>query len=252
MTEKKPKTKEIRIGAKDLGAMAMPDFCPRCFWIKQKAKPVPFQIFPGIFSTIDSYTRKIVHASFDQTGKPPSWLPILKNAFKYLKVPHWRQFKRVDPATGITVSGVMDDLFECVNGTLIIPDYKTAKFTANQDKLYPMYVGQLNTYAWIQRSLSELPIASLCLIYFQPVTDPPDPPNPQDKRPAWPITKYNPMGFDMAFSAHTLEVEQLPRLVPDLLLQAKKILTEPEPPPSLHGCKDCDNIERLRDMCGWI
>jgi hypothetical protein len=229
--------------------MAMLDFCPRCFWIKQKAKPIPFQIFPGIFSSIDAYTRKIIHASFDNTGKPPAWLPVLKDASKYLKVPHWSKFARADHVTGITVSGVMDDLLECVNGTLIIPDYKTAKFTATQDKLYPMYAGQLNAYAWIQQSLSNSPIASLCLIYFEPMTEFY---GPVDKKGNWPMDKYSPWGFDMGFSAHSVLVEQDPDLIPNLLLQAKQILIEPEPPSPLGGCKDCESVERLRDMCGWI
>ena len=249
MTEKKAKPKGIRIGAKDLGAMAMPEFCPRCFWVKQKAKPMPYQIFPWIFSSIDAYTRKIIHASFDQTGKPPAWLPILKDAFTYLKVPHWSKFARTDLETGITVSGVMDDLFENVNGTLTIPDYKTAKFTANQDKLFPMYTGQLNAYAWIQRPLSPKPIAFLCLIYFEPVTEPR---GPHDVHSKWPLTKYNDVGFDMAFSAHSIIVDQDPDLIPSLLRKAKDILIQPEPPASLQGCKDCDSLERIRDMAGWI
>ncbi len=258
MTEKKakPKEKGIRIGAKDLGSMAMPEFCPRCFWIKQKAKPMPFQIFPGIFSSIDAYTRKVIHAHFDQYGTPPAWLPILQGAFKYLKVPHWRQFARTDQATGITVSGVMDDLFENINGTLTIPDYKTAKFTATQDKLYPMYVGQLNTYAWIQRSLSKKSIGSLCLIYFEPVTTAPAPDVPENflavKGQEWPLNKYISNGFDMAFTAHSLLVEQDLELIPNLLAKAKEILDAPEPPIALEGCKDCDNLERIRDMAGWI
>lgn len=251
MTEKKKKSDQIRIGAKDLGAMAMPEFCPRCFWVKQKAKPMPFQIFPGIFSSIDAYSRKIVHASFDQFGKAPAWLPVLEDAIGYLKVPHWRKFSRTDRATGITVGGVMDDLFQNKNGTLTIPDYKTARFTATQDKLYPMYAGQLNTYAWIQQSLSKQPIALLCLVYFEPVTDSPSG-KAVERLPPWPLEKHTTTGFDMGFSAHTLVIEQDPELVPGLLVKAKEILSKPEPPSSLQGCKDCDNLERIQDMCGWI
>jgi len=38
----------LRISDKNLGALALPDFCPRCFWLKAKAKKLPFQIFTGI------------------------------------------------------------------------------------------------------------------------------------------------------------------------------------------------------------
>jgi hypothetical protein len=43
----------ITISAKNLGAVAMPDFCPRCFWITMHAEGIPYQIFPGIFSSIE-------------------------------------------------------------------------------------------------------------------------------------------------------------------------------------------------------
>ena len=249
MTERKPKPIKpaIRIGAKDLGAINMPGFCPRCFWIKQKAKPMPFQIFPGIFSSIDAYTRKIIHASFDKNGRAPAWLPNFEHAITYLKVPHWSQFVRTDEKTGITISGVMDDLFEQVNGSVIIPDYKTAKFTKTQDALYPMYAAQLNAYAWIQEIMSPRPIGLLCLVYFEPKTK-----APLKDTEFWPLPKYTKFGFDMEFTANTLVVERDPELVPDLLVKAKEILSLPEPPIATDGCKDCESLYRIKDMMGWI
>jgi hypothetical protein len=49
-----------QISAKNLGSLALQDFCPRCFYLKLKLRfKLPFQIFPGIFSSIDSYSKKI-------------------------------------------------------------------------------------------------------------------------------------------------------------------------------------------------
>ena len=62
----------LQISGKDLGALAMRDFCPRCFWIQRRTK-LPWQIFPGIFSSIDSYSKKVVHGQFDKSGMP-GWL----------------------------------------------------------------------------------------------------------------------------------------------------------------------------------
>jgi len=46
---------QLIISAKNLGELAMPDFCPRCFWLKTHAKQLPFQIFPGdLHSSIDA------------------------------------------------------------------------------------------------------------------------------------------------------------------------------------------------------
>ena len=52
---------QLRISAKNLGGLAKPDFYPRCFWLKSRARQLPFQIFPGIFSSIDAYTKRVVH-----------------------------------------------------------------------------------------------------------------------------------------------------------------------------------------------
>ena len=52
----------LRTSAKNLGELALPDSCPRCFWLKLRARQLPFQIFPGIFSSIDAYTKRVAHA----------------------------------------------------------------------------------------------------------------------------------------------------------------------------------------------
>ncbi len=65
---------QIRISAKNLAEVAMPDFCPRCFWVKRKVpKQLPYQIFPGIFSSIDAYSKRVVHSRFDKGQGPPVW-----------------------------------------------------------------------------------------------------------------------------------------------------------------------------------
>ena len=49
---------QIRISAKNLGSLALPDCCKKCFYIKLKLKnKLHWQIFPGIFSSIDSYSK---------------------------------------------------------------------------------------------------------------------------------------------------------------------------------------------------
>ena len=64
----------ITISAKNLGGVAMPGFCPRCFWIQMHAEGIPYQIFPGIFSSIDSYGKRLVHGWFDRHQSAPPWL----------------------------------------------------------------------------------------------------------------------------------------------------------------------------------
>src|ERR1051325_7324150 len=120
----------IRISAKDLGYLALADFCPRCFWIKMHCeKGLPFQIFPGIFSSIDSYTKKVTNCCYQNNSTLPVWFDGFKGLLKPVKVPHHSEFFIIDAANGIRLTGVPDEIFQRLDGSYFIADYKTAKFT---------------------------------------------------------------------------------------------------------------------------
>ena len=87
----------------------MPDFCPRCFWIKLRlGNKLPFQIFPGIFSSIDSYTKSVVHGFVDQHGAFPSWLNELGDLKAYKQPPPSSRFHVHDRKNDIVLTGVPD------------------------------------------------------------------------------------------------------------------------------------------------
>lgn len=221
----------IQISAKVLGQVAMPDFCPRCFYIKLHTKKLPWQLFPGIFSTIDAYTKKIVHAWIDMKAKGSPHFPDFLKDFRvqsYEKAPHWSKFKMETPQ-GITLTGGMDDLWG-VPGGFVIPDYKTAKFTQNADKLLPMYRTQLNGYAKIAEATGIAPVKSIVLIYFEPKTD-----------EGYVATNHHPTHFNMTFKPHVLSLALDVESVDPLLTRAREIYDggDPEPTP---GCKDCDAL----------
>src|SRR2546425_12393327 len=131
---------QLRISGKDLGAVALPDFCKRCFWIQRRATSgLPFQIWPGIFSSIDAYSKHVVHTWFDRHGAPTPWLTGLDGIVGYRKPPHYSKFSTLDPTTNILLTGMPDAVFELKDETLLIADYKTAKFTEAQDELFPVY-----------------------------------------------------------------------------------------------------------------
>ncbi|MBN1644072.1 MAG: hypothetical protein JW856_04575 [Dehalococcoidales bacterium] len=128
----------------------MPDFCPRCFWLKLRMdNKLPFQAFPGIFSSIDSYTKNIVCGWFDNYGSCPPWLKELGDIKGYITPPHHSKFQIVDEDSNVLLTGGPDAVFVKSDGSYIIADYKTARFTPAQDKLLPMYQVQLNSYASI-------------------------------------------------------------------------------------------------------
>jgi hypothetical protein len=228
----------ITISAKDLGVLALPNFCPRCFWIRMHcANKLPFQIFPGIFSSIDSYTKKVTNVHFDRYSKLPSWLEELVELGKPVKVPHYSKFGVLDEEAEVLLRGTPDEILQKDDGSHVILDYKTAKFTKTQDSLLPLYEVQLNAYAHIAARCGFDPISGLALVYMEPQTD-----LTQDQLDS--LVKEK--GFLMAFEGHVLEVALEPdKVIPPLLKEVRAIHDLESPPPGNQGCRDCQLLEGL-------
>ena len=227
----------VRISAKNLGALAMPDFCPRCFWLKLRMEnKLPFQIFPGIFSSIDSYTKNIVIGWFENHGCCPSWLNELGAIKAYVNPPHFSKFLIVDAESNVLLNGGPDAIFVKDDGSYIIADYKTSRFTNTQDSLFPMYKVQLNSYALIAEHHGLKPVTDLALIYMEPQTD---------KETATQDSSSHPKGFSMHFHAGIKKVALEPTKVLPLLAKVREIYDSDGPPGRYSGCKDCDLIEKM-------
>jgi hypothetical protein len=230
-------TGQLLISAKTLAGLAMPDLCPRCFWIQMHVQnKLPYQIFPGIFSSIDSYGKRLVHSWFDRHGSPPPWLAGLGKIRGYRNPPHYSKFSVLDSDTSLVLRGSPDGILVRDDNSHLIVDYKTAKFTAQQDELFPMYEAQLNAYAHIGERAGLSPVSGLALIYTEPVTD---------QRAAGKDANTTGQGFLMEFSAHILPVELKPKLVPKLLRRVREIQDLTHPPESSRGCIDCALLENL-------
>lgn len=229
-------TTSLRISGKNLGSIAMPKFCPRCFWYKIHCHfNLPFQIFPGIFSTIDSYSKEVIHSYFDDHKKLPDWLSGLGEIENYVNPSdlHYSRFNIVYPEASITLSGTPDDIYILKNNTSCIVDYKTAKYTETQDELFPMYEAQINAYAYIANQLGFPKVSSLFLCYTEPKTE--------DK-------KSNEKGFSMEFAAKTLRVEIKPdEYTTKLLKTVRDIYNLKTSPDGINGCKDCNKLNTLFD-----
>ena len=227
---------QLRISAKNLGTVALDGFCPRCFWLHLHSE-IPYQIFPGIFSSIDSYTKKNVHGYFDSQGKPPAWLNIVGDLKGYIPPPTYHKFKFVDEETNILLTGSVDGVFVRGDGSHIIVDYKTAKYTGAQDALYKEYEAQLNGYALIGEKTGMIsPVSALALIYMEPVTD--------DGAAANNINLRQD-GFAMGFKATIHKVTLDTNIIPPLLRKVREIYDLPSLPNGIEGCKDCDAVDQL-------
>ena len=227
----------LRISAKNLGSLALPGFCPRCFWIKtQVENKLPYQIFPGIFSSLDSYGKRLVHGWFDRHNTAPPWLAALGSITGYRNPPHFSKFRVLLEDVSVLVTGTPDGILVRSNDSHLIIDYKTAKFTETQDELLPMYDAQLNTYAFIGERCGFSPVSGLALVYTEPITS--DDATNDDRL----MTED---GFVLGFSAKILPVDLKPDVVPRLAQQARQVFDLDRPPDPAADCKECSLLENL-------
>ena len=139
------------------------------------------------------------------------------------------------------LTGDPDLVCQMTDGSLVILDYKTAKFTAGQDELLPIYETQLNAYAWLAEKLGMGKISTLGLIYFEPLTD----------IATECIDDFaDDAGFLMKFSAKVLPLDLRLDRIPPLLHQVRTVFDLPTPPIGLAGCRDCKLLDVVMKTVG--
>ena len=209
-----------------------------------RVKPLPWQGFPGIFSSIDRYTKQVVVGHLQREGRLPSWLaPAFYTdegeVVEHLDPPHWSRFKATDKTTGVTLRGEADAVFRLADGACVIVDYKTSRYNPDNRSQRRVYRAQLNAYAWIAQRLDFPPVSRLSLAYMEPAT------GPETVDIAGSVDAE---GFSLGFRPRLVEVELNPhRLIPPLLRQAARIHALPAAPAPREGCRDCAALEGLLD-----
>ena len=232
-----------QVSAKQLGELALPYNCRRCFWTKSTLKgKLPFQSFPGIFSSIDSYTRKMVKGWFERHGG--SGMGQRNGRTEKMDcTSRCKKFCIDHEESGLVLSGTPDALFEDREGKLIIVDFKTSKITTGQQKLMPLYELQLNAYALIAkrkaRDFGFPEVGGLFLLYTVPVTD---------GKVLEDDTKHGTDEVDMTFKSVTVPVELNEDRVHALLGRAAEILTSGTDSLQSEGCYECERIEGLTQL----
>lgn len=239
-----PTPKPLKISAKNLGYTALESFCPRCYWLKlHTGHNLPWQSFPGIFSSIDAFTKKSIHHIIDSSNEResrqvksngsyfeyPEWLKQIGDISGYETIKHWSKSLFRDEKSGITLSGVPDDIFVRRDGSKATIDWKTAKYSKNQDVLMPMYEIQINVYD-IQTNYK----SDLYLIYMEPLTEQSDACN-----------SIIDCGFCMNFNATVVPVKRDRSIVREALSKTRDIFEMQTAPPSKDGCKDCEKIDYI-------
>jgi len=227
----------IRISGKNLGALALTSFCPRCFWLRMHCgDKLPYQIFPGIFSSIDSFSKRVTNVYYEKLGVVPEWLQEFGDLTKPVKSPHHSHFFVVDPETNIHLTGVPDEVFQRTDGSYFIADYKTARFTDHQDRLLPLYEVQLNSYAYIGNRSELDPVSGIGLVYYEPQTE-------LDTEGLDEVVTKD--GFRMPFAGKLLELQLQPdKIIPPLLRKVRQIYDKAVPDKA-RSCVDCERLDTL-------
>lgn len=228
----------MRISAKDLGWLKDESFCERCFWIERHSKSLPYQMgFPGIFSSIDTYTKHIVEKYVERNKKLPSWLSSIGDVKRILIVkPSEFRYVKGD----ITLTGIPDLIFEKPDGSFCIVDYKTAKYTGTQDQFMPIYQIQLNGYAYISEALGDKPVKDLYLVYFEP---------PYKEMFDELSNKHTTDGgFEMPFAPKIHKIKKDIAEVERLVEKAEEIYSRKQIPERNNGCKDCGRLDDLIEL----
>jgi hypothetical protein len=144
--------------------MAMPTFCPLCYWYRLHCGTPPFSSFPCIFNDIDLYTKRLVRTHIDKHAHPSKWMGALSVADGHAD-PGTLQWH--DKKNDIILRGILDELLHAEDRSRwFLVDYKTARYTAGQDRLLPLYKVRLLAYAFLLVKAGYQNHEISALIYF--------------------------------------------------------------------------------------
>lgn len=199
----------------------------------------PWAIMPGIFSSIDSFSKRTILAYHDRYGRLPPWIAGRWAEARPLPTPHHSMFRLTDPETGIVLTGVPDLMLGLSINGLAILDLKTARHSDHQDELLPMYQIQLVGYALIAEGLGMGHVEALGLVYCEP---------PNNDGNGGLDACVGDHGFEMPFRATAVPVGLDRTLIPPLLERAKGILGLEEAPKGREGCQDCKMVGEMAGL----
>ena len=197
---------------------------------------LPYEIFPGIFSSIDSYSKRVTMEHFRKYGRVPKWFDPFGELGSPIRVPGWGRFQMPDTETSILLTGVPDEILRHPQRGLWIGDYKTARFSDTQDVLRPMYEAQLNAYALIAQQIGLGSVYGLGLMYYEPVT------YLEDADTASLIKEDR---FFLAFAPKLIPIKLQPKMIRPLLGRAREICDKADCPPARADCRNCSILETV-------
>jgi len=191
---------------------------------------------PGILFNMDRFEKILVEAHFNSNKSAPKWLLSLG-----CKEPVAFPTKMTEdlPKLGLTLVGMPDAVFKKKDGSLVLVDYKTAKYKGADDPFMPIYETQLWGYARLLEHAGVGTVSTAALVYFA---------NTLSDYAENPLDLLTSEGLRVPFAVQIHEVKlNLPALNP-LLKTFRDYADRSAPPESVAGCKVCKRLNYLFDL----
>lgn len=227
----------ISITPRNLGNIALPSFCPKCFKILYHIKfHAPFTFGASIFGDSQACQEAIIGHYLEENGcLPKQFAPFCDCTSRTECSKHWSKF-RYQYKSGVELYGSPDEVLNRKNGTLCIVDHKTAHSKGDEDPLHELYATQVIGYGCIAEGLGLGKVTKAGLLYWEAQVP--------DVLQA-PGDHFEDGKLWMPFKPSGLEVEvDYSRLDP-LIKELKKIVNSTRLPEGREGCKDCKKLELL-------
>lgn len=231
-------SQSIRVSPRHLGQMGRPDFCPACFSVSIGLgfRP-PFDMpMPGLMHNLDRFEKLLVQAQFKAKGVAPKWLSSL-GCSEPVEFPY--KMTREFPKYGLTLVGMPDEVFCDSDGSLILVDYKSAKYKGDEDPFMSCYRTQLLGYTILLEHHRIGTVKKAALIYFENILA-----DYKEK----PLDLLTNDGMRVPFTVKIHEVE-IDRKALDPMLKAFRAYADAATlPEGRKGCKTCERLKVLFDI----
>lgn len=208
---------EIQISA---GALAAAEGCPRCLWLDYHGHGPPSKPFPGVVQQLDSVIKDYTRQFFGKDSLPPLFAGLEGTLIEIRTT-----LKTLEPKSGVTLTGKLDDLLREPQGTYRVIDYKSGKPGEEKARLY--YQHQMDGYAYLVEANGHRPVRDAVLIFFEPI-----------KGEALARGQV-----DFRITPQPLPTN--PGRVPGLLQRARDILAREKPPESDMECRWCQWVKGM-------
>jgi hypothetical protein len=228
----------LAITPRNLGAICLPGYCPKCFKLLLNMKfNAPFNHFgAAIFGDAQKCQEAILGHYLAKNGcLPKQFAPFCDCVARTECSKDWRKFRYTHP-TGIIFYGSPDEVLDRKDGTLCVIDHKTAHAKGTEDKFHNQYEIQVIGYSNIAEGMGLGTVSLAGLLYWDAqVADVVEKPEDHfENGKLW-----------MSFKPKGLEIEVDYTKLDAPMKELQKIWKAKRLPEGREGCEDCKKMELL-------